>query len=836
MRGLLDTLTGTHPLMLPAIEYLDWKRQPTPNQERRFIDSLRLKYGNTDLHVVVTLDDKAFELALENRALFGNAAIVFGGVNHFDPQHYNAALTNVTGVAESKDFRRTLDLIRRLQPNVRWVVGYHDQTESALANRAALEEEIKHFAPHLQCRFIENWSVTELIEQLEQLPPDCAAFSLGATRDRNGVLLADDLDFLKIIADKSAVPVYMISEPIVPLFSDAGWDEAVWCGVGGSLVSGELHGQHVGNLALRVLDGERADDIPPMTNSAGRLAVDWRQMKRFKLPFEALPEGTEVYNRPSNQYQIDKSSIWIAACVILGLSGTVLMLVLNIAHRHRAERQNERLIAAIEQAAEAIVLLDTHGQVSYVSPAFSRITGWSAEEARSSSLNCLAIDPHNTFLAQMVNVIKHGNIYSEQLECRRKNGERLQLIFSGSAVHDPQGRLTAYTLIGRDITREADLENQVRSAQKMEAVGLLAGGVAHDFNNLLQVIIGYTELAMEPGEAEASRIANMKLVWDAAKRGANLPRQLLALGRRQALNIQETNLNEFVASQIDLLSKLIGEQIEVVFAPSAESCHALVDKNQLEQIVLNLCVNARDAMSSTGTLTFCVKEVKLNSDFCDTHAWAREGRYVHLSVKDTGCGMDRETLDHIFEPFFTTKPIHKGSGLGMSVVYGIVQQHNGLLHLDSTPGQGTTIHLYFPQGKSTRKAPAPEPISVQSANAQGTILVVEDDEAVRTIATKILSHAGYKVLEAENGRVAVNCFSKQPDAFDLVLMDMVMPKMSGSEAGEEILNIRPDIPILYSSGYSSDWAAPKQSVLNHHIIMKPYASKSLIAKVSSMLS
>ena len=831
-RGLLKTLMHDQPLLLPSIEYLDWKRHPTKEQEDIFIEMLKVRYASANLRMVVTLDDKAFELALQNRSHFGDVPIIFGGVNQFDPSAYNVPLTNLTGIVESKDFERTFDLIQRLQPDVREIVAYHDNTESSLATRRGFEDAIRQYAPTLKYRFIENWTTDELLDGLSRLPPHSVAFSLGANRDRNGVLLTDDMEFLKAVAARSSVPVYNISEPIVPLFSEAGWNEGVWSGVGGSLVSGERHGEQVGGLVLRVLKGERADSIPVITNSAGRLDVDLHQMKRFNLPFKALPEGTEIYNQPENFYRVNKTRILLGTSVLVGIAVSAVFLAVNIMLRRRAERENVRLGAAVEQACEIVIMLDASGAVSHINPAFEQITGWSEKTARETSLDCLGVAGGET-LRQVIDRLRKQRRGSEPLSCFHKDGRLLQLSIAGSDLYDAAGNPDGFILLIRDVTREAGLEEQVRNAQKMEAIGLLAGGVAHDFNNLLQVILGHTQLAMDPTVSEEERAYCLAHILSAVKRGAQRPRQLLMFGRRQPVHVQDTNLNNYISSSLEIFNKLIGEHIEVCFTPSPEVGNVRADQSQLEQVVLNLCINARDAMPDVGKLTFRVENVALDEKFCDAHAWARPGDYVRLSVEDTGCGMDKETLDRIFEPFFTTKPIDKGTGLGLAVVYGIIQQHNGLIEVRSTPGSGTAFSIYLPRVAPQNMEPERVADNGYGTSVSATILLAEDEEIVRSLCKRVLNHAGYEVLEARNGLEAVCCFSENADRINLVIMDMVMPKMSGLTAGEQIAEIRSEVPILFSSGYSPELDAPNKPRM---VIQKPYDMAELLSRVSEVLS
>lgn len=510
-RGVLRSLTRALPNLLPAIEYLDWKRQPTAEQENLFLESLRMKYGARPLRVIITLDDKAFEFALENRRQLGGeeVAIVFGGVNYLEPDALlQAGHRNVTGVVESKDMVRTLDLIRRLQPEVNELVGIHDDTESSLANRRSLEEALDRHAPRLKRRFLENWTREELFQAVEKLGPQSAAISLGSNRDRDGTLLTDDEVFLREIARRCAVPIYLISEPIVPLFGQGEWDTAIWSGVGGSLASSDLHGERVGELAIRVLRGERADMIPIETTSPSRLAVDWEQMRRFNLPLAALPEGTEVYNRPQSFYIINKTRILVVAGALAALAVTVVILATNIILRRRAELQNRRLIAAVEQTSDMIIMLDDALGLLYINPAFSRITGLSLAQARARPPEFLNASDEGRGFARIAAELKTRDTAAQEMTYRHEDGRVLQLSLVVSVVRDETGRLSGYILIARDVTREAKLEEQVRISQKMEAIGLMAGGVAHDFNNLLQVIIGHTHFALQSSLPEDVKTAS----------------------------------------------------------------------------------------------------------------------------------------------------------------------------------------------------------------------------------------------------------------------------------------------------------------------------------------
>jgi two-component system cell cycle sensor histidine kinase/response regulator CckA len=386
-----------------------------------------------------------------------------------------------------------------------------------------------------------------------------------------------------------------------------------------------------------------------------------------------------------------------------------------------------------------------------------------------------------------------------------------------------------------DITERVLLEEQFRQAQKMESVGQLAGGVAHDFNNLLQVIQGYTLLARDDTLLPAERLANLDEVLAAAERAAQLTRQLLAFGRRQPLQKVDTNLNELVSQWLKMIRRLIGEQIEIVFTPEPEVRNVRCDRAQIEQVLLNLCVNSRDAMPQGGRITLQSTNVLIDTTYRREHPWTTPGHYVALQVSDTGCGMDRDTLERIYEPFFTTKPKDQGTGLGLAVVYGIVKQHDGLIEVWSEPGKGTTFRVCLPAvAPGTRTATSQRKRT--SPRGSETILVAEDEASVRQLAVRVLESAGYRVLAAADGEEAIRLFAEHAATVDLVLLDVVMPKLGGQEAYERMARLKPGLPVLFCSGYSGPPPENGQALIRPgNFLYKPYAAEDLLRLIRERL-
>jgi len=386
----------------------------------------------------------------------------------------------------------------------------------------------------------------------------------------------------------------------------------------------------------------------------------------------------------------------------------------------------------------------------------------------------------------------------------------------------------------RERERET-LEEQYRQAQKMEAVGRLAGGVAHDFNNLLQAIMGYGQILVDQLPEEDERHEFAVEVANAAERAAGLTRQLLAFSRRQVLEMEDLYLNDVIENVSKMLRRVIGEDVQLHFIPGHRLGTVHADRGQMEQVLMNLCVNARDAMPDGGSLTIETENVVFDSEYCETHTWAVPGRHVLLSVTDTGCGMSAETQARIFEPFFTTKEVGKGTGLGLATVYGIIRQHQGMIQLYSEEGKGTTFKIYLPVVERAASNVGAK-IASRVTGGSETILVAEDDEMVRRLAVRILESAGYTVLTAVNGRDAIRVFRECDRRIDLVLADAVMPELGGKGVYDVLHHENPGLRFLFSSGYSAN-VVHMEFVLNEEadLVQKPYSPDTLLRKVREVL-
>jgi signal transduction histidine kinase len=428
-----------------------------------------------------------------------------------------------------------------------------------------------------------------------------------------------------------------------------------------------------------------------------------------------------------------------------------------------------------------------------------------------------------------------GTLNGVEVQWKCKDGHVIVVRLSGRPVSGMEQPAEELEIIAEDITDRRQLEEQFRQAQKMEAVGRLAGGVAHDFNNLLMVINGYTEVLLEELTSSSAMHQKVQSIQQAADRAATLTRQLLAFSRKQLLELKVVDVNSVIGDMERLLRPLIGENIGLVTRLSPDAGRTRADAGQLEQVIMNLVVNAKDAMPDGGKITIQSSEVTVRPNFRE-HRFIQPGRYVVLSVSDTGHGMDKETQSRIFEPFFTTKEKGKGTGLGLSTVYGIVKQSGGYVFPQSEPGTGTTFYIYLPRVEESPEEMTPAKSQENEKGGCETVLLVEDEESVRELVRETLVSRGYKVLEAENGENGLRLAEAHGVGIDILITDVVMPGMGGRELAKKLLQIRPNLGVLFLSGYTEDTILHQGALgPGTAFLQKPFTLQNLARKVREVL-
>ena len=515
----------------------------------------------------------------------------------------------------------------------------------------------------------------------------------------------------------------------------------------------------------------------------------------------------------------------------------VLGIARDITHRKQAEAERERLLSAIEQVTEAIVITDTDGNIQYTNSAFEKITGYSSGEVQGFNPRILQSGRHNeAFYREMWETLLQGEAWRGRFINKRKDGQLYTEEAIISPARDNSGKITNFVAVKRDITNELNQEEQLRQAQKMESVGRLAGGVAHDFNNMLSVIIGHTDIALSQIEPDNVFREDFEEIQKAAKRSADITRQLLAFARKQTIAPTIIDLSQSIESALKMLGPLLGEDIELIWQPAKAACKIKMDQAQIDQIIANLLVNARDAISGVGKIIVETSIVTMDEQYCVDHPGFAPGQYVQLTVSDNGCGMDDETKSKLFEPFYSTKGPLEGTGLGLSTVYGIIKQNMGFINVYSELGKGTTFKILLKHYTGDRIEVKNSDKSDISSGGKETILLVEDEEAIMKLGRTMLERLGYGVLAASTPEEAISLAKKYKEDIDLLITDVVMPEMNGKNLARTILSFYPDLKCLFMSGYTADVIA-HQGILDEGVqfMQKPFSMRELASKVRLVL-
>lgn len=593
----------------------------------------------------------------------------------------------------------------------------------------------------------------------------------------------------------------------------------------------------------------RIIDVAPGTPRAGdldwflRTAIHPDDRARTLGVLRAALDGERRFEAEFRVIRKDGGvrDIHASADAVRDANGKVVRLlgkVADVTEKRSVAAEQARLRQAIEQAGETVVITDDQARIVYVNPAFEAVTGYTRREAIGQNPRILKSGRQDAaFYRTLWDTITSGGVWKGRLVNKRKDGTLFTEFATISPVRDSRGRISNYIAVKRDITEQLKLEESLLQARKMESVGRLAGGVAHDFNNLLTAIIGFASILLGGLSEEDSRREDVKGIIAASEKAAALTRQLLAFSRKQVRAPRVHDLRSIVDNVTTMLARVIGEDVRLVTRPDARPCPVLVDAGQVEQVLMNLAANARDAMSSGGTLTLSVEPVARGPEISGRFPDLKADDLVRLTVADTGRGMSAQALAHAFEPFFTTKEVGKGTGLGLATVHGIVKQNGGEIEVESVPDRGTTFRVYLPRA-AAGAAPGPEEAAAAGDSPRGaeSVLLVEDDETIRRFAARALAGNGYSVVSAADGAEALGKAVARGTPFDLLLTDVVMPGMSGRELARELAARRLAGRTLFVSGY------PYEAVARHGVLepglaflYKPFSPVELLRKVRAVL-
>jgi PAS domain S-box-containing protein len=813
-------------------EYLDSKRFPSDSHLAKLKELYAHKFSQLKISVIITVDDNAFNFAQSNRAeLFNDAPIVFCGVNFYSPERLRN-IADCTGIIERNDYLRTINLALRLHQQANHLFIINDLSTTGKANRKALEEILPKISPKVKVTFCKNQTIEQLKKKVRTLHKNTIVLLLSFNQDASGRYLPYR-EIAKELKDEVKVPVYCV------------WDFFFnGCATGGCITRGFDQGATAARLAKKILNGEKVGNLPIITNLTTKNMFDYKKLQEFGVSVSQLPDDSIILNRPYSLYREKPGIFWqialtIAIFIVLlsSLAFTVLKLLQS---QKQIKNQRQGLEITLNSIAESVVATDKRGAISHMNPVAEMISGQKSNEAIGKKLSEVFVftcAEGKTLTTNLEDLIlqqdKPANLSSYN-RLVTPDGRELTIAISASQIRDEAGIVIGSVVVFRDLTEEALIQEKLKQSQKMDAIGQLAGGVAHDFNNALSGIIGAVQLLEKDAKTEYTGKI-IKLIAKSADRAADLTAKLLAFSRKSRVEIANHDLHTIVQTAIDILSRTIERKIALKSNFKAKDSLVKGNFAELESVILNLGINASHAMPDGGEIFFTTSNIILDEIYCRASSFAlTPGNYILLEVKDSGTGIAPENINKIFEPFFTTKEQGKGTGLGLSASYGTIVKHSGAINVYSELNRGTIFRIYLPSIEG--------PIENRLSNSEtlqgtGTILLVDDEPAIRFTNRLILEDAGYKVITAENGCEALEVFKNRQTDIDLIILDMIMPKMYGNECFYKLKQIDPQVKVILCSGFPQDADINEMKRAGMvAFICKPCKSHELLKVVSDAIN
>lgn len=825
------------PILLD-IEFMDSKRFPDRATFDVFYRALSAKLSNLEHYdAIIVADDNALSFALEyQQDLFPESPIVFLGVNDINLALHQNANPYITGVIEAVSMQETLELILKLHPSVQRIVALVDDLPSG-------QGDLKHFYQFEKAFPSVTFSELSLVEltfdafteQLKTIGENDVILLLSAYQDTTGKTLLFH-DSLELIRKNLGRPIYHL------------WQHGIGQGVlGGKVISHRQQGIAAAEIVLEIFAGKPVDEIPVSGESPNHYLFDYKEMTRFGVKQSSLPVDSLVYNEPQSFYRIHRTAIWILLTVFSALSLLIMAMFINILQRKATERalgeSEERLRELIEQSPIGLILCAIDGSIVSANSALTNIIGYRIDE--TLKLSCWDITPkkyaqdEQQRLRQLEATGRH-HLYEK--EYRHKAGHLVPVLLNSMIVVRDDKRFIWSSV--EDITglKKAEAEkkilaDQLRQSQKMEAIGTLAGGVAHDFNNILSAILGYTELNLCNPNCDDQSRKNLSHVLTAAGRARELVKQILMFSRKSTTQQDLIKIHLVVEEAITLLRKTIPTSIPIRLDIDRNTGSALADETQIHQVVMNLSINAYHSMQDNGgKIDISFKPVDIDNVTAAEYPNLKQGRYGQLTISDNGSGMSPEIMSRIFDPFFTTKDQGEGTGMGLSVVLGIVKSHDGAIGVKSNIDEGTSFTVFFPlvSDAISIKTHASRDSTARHGNEH--ILFVDDEAILVELGRETLESFGYKVTATNSPIEAFNFFQSAPNRYDLIITDQTMPGMTGDLLAQKAMQIRADIPVIVCTGYSATLDSEKADTIGiKTFLLKPLDADSLLKEVRNIL-
>jgi len=814
LRGVEETLTPDQNRILLHLEHMDSKEFQSDEYRNGFLDFIEMKYRNTRFSLILCSDNNAFDFLREHhKTLFPGIPIVFCGVNDFEDEMI-LGHEEITGVAEVFSARETVDVALRLHPETEEIYIINDYLKTGRAWQRGIEEELKDLDPRIRLRYSENLSMEELRGEISSLSDKTIILQGVYYSDRNGRFFTYEKTG-EAIASASKVPLYCLT------------DFNITSGVmGGYVVSGYAHGQKMAEIGIRILGGESPRDIPPVKESFNTLLINYPELERFSIPLKSLPDDCSVINRPFSVYREYFWEIWISLSVFFILLMVVIALIFNVLKKNRAEHALRELT---EASWEGIVIHD-RGIALQFNNMFLSLFGYTKEEILGQYFINLIF--RDEALEKVREQIETNSLDPYEVVGVRKDGTNFPVEVRVRKL-DSRGQNRRMAAI-RDLTEQKKLEESIAQSQKLQALGTLAGGISHDFNNILSAVLGYANLGQLDVDKESPVYQYFENILSAGKRARDLIGQILSFSRQSKKEKQPVRLHDVIEETLTLIKGSLSSSIKIAKDLDTEIC-VPGDPTQMQQIIMNLCTNASLAMKEEGgTLEIVLMECHIDQPRL-SGVNLPEGMYAKLIISDTGCGMPEEVQRRIFEPFFTTRKTGEGTGMGLSVVHGIVTEMGGSIQVYSTQNQGTTFNIFLPEC-TEEYIPQAERQNDTLIGGKERILFVDDELLQLGLAEDILGYLGYSVTVINSSIEALELFKSSPDSFDLLITDVTMPEMTGDVLVEQIHRIKPSLPVLICTGYSERLSRERMDALGvKNFLMKPLLLREMAAKVRTAL-
>jgi len=818
------------------MEYLDAKRYENEQMQAVLFNYFKAKFARDRFDVIITSDNNALNFALKYRSrLFAGVPIVFCGINNYTPSMMEGQPA-VTGIAETVAFKDNMDIIRRLHPNARKMVilGSDSVTSRAIINeiRQVIKQEKIDFSFIFKTGFQLQALKTGTPDYLADLSLDSLLYIVpGGSEEVDGNFYSIQ-EIAAMICRATNRPVY------------SSWEFLMGSGiVGGKLASGLAQGKAAGRLALRILDGEKPGLIPVKTAEGHAYTFDHNVLKRLGADMSLLPAGSRIINEPYDFYRLNRGIFWLIISGLLVLACMVVLLAVSIAQKKRAnqamEKSKMQLQLILDNIPHLVFWQDVNLNLVDVNLSFLKF--FRIRDKADIINRDISSVPDLAYTAQESRQLGRevletaAPFHARLLKIQRSDQEQVWLEINKVPLLDKKNRVAGVLSTAEDVTKKINLEKQLAQAQKMEALGILSGGIAHDFNNILTSIINSAELAMDDVPEDSLTHKDLERVLSAGKRGAELVKQILTFSRPGHVRFRKLDLVRVVNDALALVETSLPGNIEVVKSMAQTKFMCRGDAIQIHQVVMNLCTNAFQALGGkSGRI-----EVKLDERVLtdpdpenDDPFNLPPGHYVELTISDNGPGIDPEILDKVFDPFFSTKGKNIGSGLGLSMVHGIVQGHNGAISLTSKAYDLTRFTVLLPRMDQVEDED--RPVENNVCLGQGTILFVEDDPEQRESVPRIIEKLGYLVTAADSASQALELIRQNPSGFDLVITDYDMPKITGLELARQLARILPGLPVIMVSGRNVEFSRQESSNIKAFIV-KPYDKGILSRGINDVL-